>query len=317
MNGNAELLSPGIYYGIPAEHYHALPYVSNSYLKKLNKCPANAKSEDQEETKALLFGRAAHVMTLEGDDAFNSECIVLPEDAPKKPTDRQRFAKKPSPETLYACDWWDRFNLHANGKMVISRDDYDTLRGVRDSVRAHPFAKLLLAEGVSETTVIFDTKIGGQVIRCKCRPDRTPSPELMTLLDLKTAEDAGYDPFLRQAIRLGYVTQSAFYIDGYNTVRHLPMKRNAAGTWELDKSAPERPEMDAFAFIAVEKKHPFRCEVYTVDMDLLKWGRGEYQRLLEIEARCRTTKAPDGSLGYWPNYVNAGADDLIKPAWLP
>lgn len=284
-------MQPGIYQGMPAAQYHALPYVSNSYLKRLAKCPANAKVVDQEETRALLFGRGAHVMTLEGDNAFNSEFIILPEDAPKKPSDRQRFAKKPSPETVYACDWWDNFTRNANGKTTLSREDYDTLRGVRDSVRSHPFAKLLLAEGVSETTVIFDLAMNGQTVRCKCRPDRTPSPEMATLLDLKTTEDASYDAFLRSCFKFGYITQAAFYIDGYNAVRG------------------DLPEMDAFAFIAVEKKAPYRCEVYTVDRDFLKWGQMEYQRLLKIETECRAQ-------GSWPAYQNAGADDLIKPAWL-
>ena len=49
-----ELLSPGVYHNIPAEQYHALPYVSNSYLKRLAKCPANAKVKDPDETKAML-----------------------------------------------------------------------------------------------------------------------------------------------------------------------------------------------------------------------------------------------------------------------
>lgn len=284
-------MEPGIYHGVSAADYHALPFVSNSYLKRLAKCPANAKVEDREETKALILGRAAHVMTLEGDDAFHSESVILPEEAPKRPADRQRFAKKPSPETLYAVEWWDIFERGAAGKTILTMDDYQTLAGMRDSVRSHPFAKLLLAEGVSETTVIFDLEVNGQKLRCKCRPDRTPAVQMATLLDLKTTEDAGYDAFIRSCIKFGYITQAAFYIDGYNAVRG------------------DAPEMDAFAFIAVEKKPPYRCEVYTVDMDFLIWGRGEYQRLLSEEARCR-------ALGAWPNYQNAGAQDLFKPAWL-
>ena len=303
-----ELLGPGIYHNIPAEHYFDLPYVSNSYLKKMDLCPAAAKVElDNEDTKARIFGRAAHTMTLEGDDAFNSEFIVLPEDCPKKP----------SPETLMRVDWWHRFMMNSNGKTIVSRDDYDLLRGLRNSVKSHPFGKMLLAEGVSETTVIFDVKIGGMIIRCKCRPDRTPSVAMATLIDLKSTMNAAYDSFLRDAIKYGYIQQGAFYIDGYNSVRHLPMKRNANGVWEHDKKAPIAPEMDAFAFIAVEKKAPFRCEVYTVDRDFFMFGRGQYERLLKLEVTCRTTRHPeDGELGYWPNYVNAGAEDLIKPSWL-
>jgi hypothetical protein len=312
-----DLLGPGIYHGIPAEHYFDLPYASNSFLKKLHKCPAAAKVVDEDDTKARIFGRAAHTLTLEGDDAFNSEFIVLPDDAPKKPSDRERFAKKPSPETLFRCDWWDRFTANSNGKAVTTRDDYSLLRGVRDAAHGHPFAKMLLAEGVSETTVIFDVKIAGMIIRCKCRPDRTPSVEMATLIDLKTTADASEVAFLRDAIKFGYIQQAAFYIDGYNSVRHLPMKKNASGIWEHDKKAPVAPEMDAFAFIAVEKKAPFMCEVYPVKRDFLMWGRGQYEYCLKKEAECRNTRNPaTGEMGYWPAYSNAGAQDLIKPSWL-
>jgi hypothetical protein len=275
MTANCEI-GPGIHYDIPASTYHALPFVSNSYLKKLAKCPANAKVP-QEETSAMVLGRAAHLLVLEGEAAFSAECAVLPSNIDRRTKDGK---------AIYAM-----FCAENAGKNIIGADDLDALLGMRESVRNHPFAKLLLSEGVSETTVIFDREVAGHAIRCKCRPDRTPAPQMATLLDLKTTEDAGYDAFLRSCLKFGYITQAAFYIDGYNAVRGA------------------LPEMDAFAFIAVEKKPPYRCEVYTVDMDFLQWGREEYQRLLYIEAICRVNNT-------YPNYQNAGADDLLKPPWL-
>jgi hypothetical protein len=279
----------GIYQGISHRDYNAIDALRNSYLKKLGKCAANAKVEDPDDTKALIFGRAAHVMTLEGDDAFHSEFVILPEGAPKKPTDRQIFAKKPSPETLYAIDWWEKFRANAQGKTILSLDDYETLRGVRDSVRSHPFAKLLLAEGVSETTVVFDVEVNGQKIRCKCRPDRTPAKEMRCLIDLKTTEDASYDAFLRTCFKYGYLSQASFYLDGYNAVKN-----------------PDDPELDAFVFIAAEKKPPFRVEVYSLGADnsLLIRGREIYEEALRLEVKCREQ-------GFYPAYQNAGAQELL------
>lgn len=282
----------GIYHGIPAKEYHTLPFASNSYLKRLAKCPANAKVEQEDDTKALILGRGAHLITLEGEAAYREEFCILPEDAPRKPTSRQIEAKKPSIETLYACDWWQQFSLMANGKQTISAEDHATLVGVSQAVHAHPFASKLLAQGVSETTVIFDREVCGETIRCKCRPDRTPAVQMRTLIDLKTCEDASYDGFLRSCLKWGYVTQAAFYLDGYNSQR------------------PDGDEeMDTFCFIAAEKKPPYRVEVYTLDADFVAWGRGEYMRLLAIERQCRNA-------GSWPAYQNAGADELLMPAWL-
>lgn len=280
MNNLAEKIdyAPGIYQGIPAAEYHALPLISNSYLKKLAKCPANAKVVDDTETKALILGRAAHVMTLEGAMAFHAEFGVLPEGI-----NLRTNAGKEALATFQAGN--------AN-KMILSADDYGVITGIRQSVQTHPFAKALLQEGVSETTVIFDSTSGGHPIRCKCRPDRTPSVDMATLIDLKTTEDASYTAFLRSCVKYGYFTQAAFYVDGYNAVKP-----------EAD------PAMDTFVFIAVEKKPPFRCEVYTVDQELITWGRGEYQRLLALEAECRRNNL-------WPHFTNAGADDLLMPSWL-
>ncbi len=38
------MIKPGVYYDIPAAEYHAMEgYISNSYLSRLNICPAAAK----------------------------------------------------------------------------------------------------------------------------------------------------------------------------------------------------------------------------------------------------------------------------------
>ncbi|OHD24886.1 MAG: hypothetical protein A2Y38_16270 [Spirochaetes bacterium GWB1_59_5] len=282
-------LSPGIYQNIHHRDYNDIDALRNSYLKKIRKCAASAQVEDPDDTKALIFGRAAHAMTLEGDDAFHSEFIVLPDEAPKRPTDRQIFAKKPSPETLYAVDWWNRFTAQSNGKSILTKADYQTLQGVRNSVRSHPFAKLLLTEGVSETTVIFEVECNGQKVLCKVRPDRTPAVQMKVLIDLKTTEDAGYDAFIRSCKKFGYFQQAAFYIDGYNAVRG------------------DLPEMDSFAFIAVEKKPPYRCEVYTLsgDSTFLLEGRQQYQDAIKREIECRAQGF------FYPNYVNAGCQELL------
>lgn len=298
-------LQPGIYQGIHHTIYNELPAVRNGYLKKLSQCPANVLVEDDEESKALIFGRAGHSLVLEGVRAFEAEFIVTPENAPKRPTSAQINAKRPSPETLYAIDFWNAFNAQAQGRTIISRDDYEAINGVKNAVESHPFAKLLLGTGVSESTVIFDQDVDGEKVRCKVRPDRTPAPEMRVLLDLKTCEDASYDGFIRACRRFGYFQQAAFYIDGYNAARALPMVQEG-GVWKVDRTVPPAPAMDAFAFIAVEKKAPFRCEVYTLggDNTFLLEGRDQYRAALKLEVECRRR-------GSYPHYQNAGCQELV------
>src|SRR3972149_2353408 len=72
-------MKPGLYTDLSAKDYHNLPVeiVSNSYLSKLNHCPA-ATRVPQEQTPAMLFGRVVHSYILEGAEAFFQEFVIPP-----------------------------------------------------------------------------------------------------------------------------------------------------------------------------------------------------------------------------------------------
>lgn len=246
-------LGPGIYPDIPAETYHELPFVSNSYLSRLDKCPAAAKVR-MEETDALVFGRAAHSYVLEGPEVFCQEFIVAPK------IDKRTKAGK---------EQWAEFQASNVGRGLITADDMATIEAMRDAVHSHPFARKLLGMGVSEQTVIWEDLQTG--IMCKCRPDRIPSGGKGVLVDLKTTQDAGEIAFSRSMVKYGYARQAAMYLDGVN--------RATGETY------------DAFAFITVEKSEPYRVETYLIDPEFIQWGRLEYQRLLRLEQLCRAEGA--------------------------
>lgn len=294
-----QLAVPGIYQNIPFADYNAMPYVRNSYLKKLTKgCPAAVKVEDEEKDH-LTLGRAIHALVLEGQQAFQKDFIVSPQDAPGKPTAAMLNAKKPSAESIYKIEWWSQFERMSAGKSIITYDDFVSIQEINSAVRNHPFARTLLADGLSEQTAIFDAPINGEMIRCKVRPDRTPSSKTACLIDLKSTVDAGYDAFLRACYRFGYFQQAAFYIDGYNEALRVMVEEHG---W----SREDHPEIDAFVFIAVEKAAPFRVEVYTLmgDNSLLIRGREDYINGLRIEQECRKNN-------FYPNYRDAGAQELV------
>lgn len=268
----AECPPPGIYPDIPHDVYHSMhDYVSNSYLSRLNKCPAAAKVP-QEETPALLLGRAVHCYVLEGEDEFFKNFCVAPE--VKKRTNGGKAA-------------WAEFCAANPGKDVITSAEMQTLVAMRESVYQHPFARMILAEGISEQTVLWTDANTG--IKCKCRPDRIPSNGAGVLVDLKTTGDAGERGFLHSVVNYGYARQAAFYLDGYNA---------ATGA-----------DADAFIFIAVEKVAPYRVEIYELDPEFIEWGRMDYQRLLQIELQCREQKQ-------YPNRQSNELITLYKPKYL-
>lgn len=69
---------PGIYFGMPDEEYHAIPYLSASHIKNLlvssmdfwSRSWMNPWKEEEEESEAKLIGKAYHKRILEGSVAF-------------------------------------------------------------------------------------------------------------------------------------------------------------------------------------------------------------------------------------------------------
>lgn len=249
-------LKPGIYPDIPASDYHGdllKDYVSKSYLKRLDKCPAAARVP-QEDSPALAFGRAYHLYCGEGEAAFYRECAVLPSGIDKR--------------TKAGKEAWAQFEAANQGKTLVSADDFQKIQEMDLALKMHPFASKLLAEGQSEQTVIWQDEATG--LMCKCRVDRIPNPKKRVLVDLKSCQCAGEYEFGRDVVKFGYALQAAFYLDGINAA--------------LGESV-----YDAFLFIAQEKEQPYRTETYILDPEFIAYGRSEYQRLIQIEADCRKT----------------------------
>jgi hypothetical protein len=224
-------------------------YVSNSYLSKLNKCPAAAKVKDAD-SETFAFGRAFHSFTLEGEAAFLLEFVVAPEINKRTNAGKEEF---------------EAFQAANAGKDVITKSEMELILAMSTAVHKHPFAKAILSGGKSEQTVIWTDPDTG--INCKCRPDRIPNESSGVLVDLKSTSGAGEYEFGRSVVSYGYARQAAMYLDGVNA---------ATGS-----------NFDAFIFVAVEKTAPFRVETYLLDEDFIGFGRSDYKRLLQIELDCR------------------------------
>lgn len=242
-------MNPGVYPNIPFAEYLTIEAMSNSYLGRLDKCPA-AALVTQEETPALILGRAVHKLVLEGQDAFRQEYAISPQ-----------FDRRTSIGKAQAA----QFEAENHGQIIIAEDAGMKIRAIANAVYRHPWAKKLLDENVTEQTVIWTDRETG--LLCKARPDAVPDEGKLTLIDLKTTSDASEGAFTRSIIKYGYARGAAFYLDGFNAAR---------GT-----------KLDAFIHIAVETAEPYRTEIYLLDDDFIAWGREQYERLLVIEKECR------------------------------
>ena len=146
-------ICPGIWRDVPSEVYHRGPGISKSGLDLIDTSGAlywTVKQNPREATEAMALGTILHALVLE-PDTFDQRYIAAPKDAPRKPSDRERYAKKPSPETLQRVAWWDEFEQQAQGRIVVPNDDGDTIwkrdtwstvHYMRDAIMAHPEAAI-------------------------------------------------------------------------------------------------------------------------------------------------------------------------------
>ena len=262
----------GIIPDLPHREYHAMTeIVSNSYLKKLSTVPAAAKIP-YVDTESKLIGRAFHCLMLDTKATFDSLFAIRPE------INLRTDAGKKEMEV---------FKYFNEGKDVLTIDQFNLLQEMMNAVITHPTACTLLTRGVSEQSIFWTDEETG--LHCKCRPDRIPDGDHGVILCLKSTKNASKHAFRNDVINLGYYTGAAFYLDGYNI---------ASGK-----------KADSYIFIAVEKKPPYRTEVYVMPDDFIGAGRIEYRRLLHIEKACR-----EG--GYWPHFLTADIQELECPNYL-
>jgi hypothetical protein len=262
----------GIYPNLSHEEYHAMvDVVSNSYLGRLDHCPAAARIP-MPETPALAFGRAFHAYVLDGEESFNSTFAVAPV------ADRRTKEGK----AIY-----EAFSKESVGKTVISPEDHETIQDMFSALATHPIAAKLLMEGRSEMSVFWTDET--TKLPCKCRPDRIPDGDHGVILDLKTVRSASIHAFTSACMSYGYAREAGMYIEGLNAVTNA--------------------KVDAFVFICIEKEPPYRTEIYTLEDLFLEYGKQEFRRLITIEAECRKHdfwphwKNEEIKTLYLPNYA--------------
>ena len=116
---------------ISNKEYRAREGVSSTDLKKIAKSPAHFrywKDNPEESTPALLFGRAVHKYVLE-KDKFNEEFAVAPE---------------VNKRTKEGKAQWLLFQDQNEDKDIISLEDFEKIKAMRETLYQTPFVSQLL-----------------------------------------------------------------------------------------------------------------------------------------------------------------------------
>jgi hypothetical protein len=258
---------PGIYPGVPYAEYAQWDAVNSSFLWRLRtRSPRHAQYEREhpkDPTPALKFGILLHLAVLE-PARFDESTIAEPEDAPRRPSQRQRDAKKPSPSTIESIEYWDEWEEKAAGKLVVTAGDSEKVREMDRAIRIQQCSGYVTG-GRAEVCLVWRDKDTG--ILCKGRLDYLHEGWDVAIVDLKTTEDASYDAFQRDIYSYGYFQTAAFYMDGYEAITGV------------------RPKV--FTWLAVEKEPPYVAKPWDADERLtIRPGQASYSEALERYVEC-------------------------------
>ena len=250
QNDGCELtIDLGVLSAEPAEEYHAKAgeYLSSHQLLDFMACPWLYRKKQlgliaDEDTPALLIGRATHCRILEGRDAYEAQFAI---GGPVNPRTNKPFGK----DTKAFGDW-----CKAQGKPGIHHEDLATIENMASGVAMNDEAIDLLLYGRSEGVV----RMSYCQTPCQIRIDWVHPHR--GIVDFKTTKDLTW--FENDAKRRRYHNQVAFYRSVF---------AEAIG---------ESPRNIPVYLVAVEKIEPYRCGVWRLGDDTLAIARQENEEAI-------------------------------------
>ena len=238
-------------------------------------------------TRAFDVGTAAHILALEGEQAYLDQVVVRPltYQGPESTKKDAPLVQKPWNSNAKVCSEWIE-EQERLGKTVIKADEDLCIRAMERRLRENPESNRIIRMGTPELT-IRNEEMGVPV---QCRLDWAagqPDPMLWTdISDLKTCDDL--NDFGNDIFRLRYDRQAAWY-------QWLVQQ-------ETGMSLP-------WSFVAVEKAMPHRVGVYRLSERAL--GRAHELNMHDLERLSKFWAANE-----WPVEDPAGVQEVDLPHWL-
>ncbi len=246
-------MKPRFVYDLKESDYRTdHPELSQSILKVLlSKSPAHARAfiDQNTETAAMLLGRAAHCLILEGRDIFNSRYGIQPE------CDRRTKEGK----AIYSA-----FLDSLGDRDTITADDLATITAMDTVIKSNNLTKHLFINGKPEVSAF------GQIngVDIKGRFDYF-HPKDQIIIDLKTCLDASPEAAKKSIISYGLHIQQYVYAE---------LHRNITGEQPAD-----------FVFCLVEKAPPFGVAVFRIAPEAIAAAKILVKRGIEIYQDCLKT----------------------------
>ena len=295
------------------EQYHAdTEHINGSGLWNIyDRCPAawRYKDEEDEQSKALVFGTGSHTALLEPErfeaeyarmptkDDFCAELLVTVSDMNSWAKERgiKGLSGKTKAEVIKIIrstgeqvriyDEERLFTeLNAKGRILLEGDDYDAIMQMRAVIHANSYYSSLLSGAYSEVSILGKLLGEPSKVRFDCL---TRGGDI---IDYKTAVSAKPDEFFRHAARLGYFMKMAMQHDMFvEAYGYAPRSVN---------------------LLAQEKKSPFIPALIRLTDEQLRIGRIQLHSAMEIYKACKKANS-------WPGYsMGNPVIEMETPEWF-
>lgn len=289
---------PDVYYGVPAQEYHAWGAMNHSTINGFHESAAMGVHEltNPKDSADLDFGNAFHTRFLEPDLYSDQYVVFDPANGPINKSTGNPYKKGSQKFDNWAMEFRESLD---DGQQMISIEDADTIERMIESIKSNPNALGFATGGYKkrEMCVVWDEvfSVRGELVsvRCKARIDtyidKLGEPiNMPAMMDLKSARSANYENFQRAVWDRGYHRQMAWYLRGLHRAGMMPMIHDHAAM-----------------ILACEKTPPYQCALYYINHASLMQGIHE---------------AKDNALAYltWRIYGDApGLPEKPRPISIP
>jgi exodeoxyribonuclease VIII len=278
----------GMWAGIPEDVYRRLPGLNKSRLNTLVTKTAKrffweTQHPDKVTTRTMELGTAAHFAVLE-PDRFPKLYMRSPDPPCENSKGELRWDRRLK---VHAAAW-TQAQLAAGGRELLNAEEYDMATGIAASCQEHQYMRDYVANGIPEVSIQWrDLETS---LLFKGRLDLwVPSGRFF--LDIKTTKCANFDPFGRDAYKMGYHMQMDMYQEGVKAVSGYP---------------PE--EIQDPRMLAVENVPPYDLILYYWPPERLELGRYAFHDIALAKL------IPCLASGRWPGYPD-GEHEIVLPAW--
>lgn len=348
MVSAVDLPQEGIYFNMPEADYHALPYFSRSFAEEVNFDLEEAEyrlTNPVKQTDAMALGTAIHSMFLE-EKTFNDIYVRHPNYSDfagkkilKTSEDIQEFLvsvgerKTGKKEELIARakPWidprhfviWDeeiaKFNekVEREGKRVLSNDDFETMKGLRESFAKRNEIKEILSEGYSEVTIIWKDEETG--IMCKCRLDRI-RPEAIgevKSFSVKNKKKSLFEYLFKEIVYNSYNLQFAVYQEAVDTIIKKIRCNKAKVYGEVDKVWLEKfleNSQKQFFILFVRTAAPYQMKAIELEKKATGTPHEYYNIARDIWRAALKKYAKAKETGIWRERELETLDDIHVPS---